>query len=60
MKQDRVKLSSETREKLVRAYVKRYIATNKKLPTRREVGLAVGGAINTILLVLKEYRQNTT
>jgi hypothetical protein len=57
-KAQRVRLSPETRERLVHAYVKRYLAKEGKLPNRRQVCQAVGGSIQTILAVLREYRND--
>ncbi len=52
----RVRLTPEKRKKLIRAYVQRCLAKDKKLPTRRQVSETLGGDVYSILSVLKEYR----
>ena len=54
---DRVRLSSEIRKRLIRAYVKNSLTKKEKLPTRREIEMAIGGDVYTILEVLREFRE---
>jgi len=57
---ERVKLSSETRKRLIRAYIERCLAKDGKLPSRREVEKTIGGDVYSILEVLREFRNNRT
>ena len=52
----RVRLTKEKRERLIQAYVERFLASNGNLPSQRQISQTVGGNIYSILAVLKEYR----